>query len=55
MWCTGCILPSEVLGVIGVAEVTWVQYVDIALMDDLYGVVATLLAGLRKKESQLSV
>ena len=34
---TGYVLPSEVLAVVGVAEVSRVEDVDVALVDDLGG------------------
>lgn len=52
---TAQIFPSEVVGAIGVTEISRVEDVDIPLVDDLPRIGRTLLAGLEKKSSQLSV
>jgi hypothetical protein len=52
---TAQIFPPEVVGAIGVAEISRVEDVHISLVDDLASLRGTLLAGLEKKSSQLSV
>jgi len=52
---TAQIFPPEVVRAIRIAEISRVEDVDIPLVDDLAGSLGTLLAGLEKKSSQLSV
>ena len=48
-------IAFQVVGAIGVAEISRVEDVHISLVDDLASLRGTLLAGLEKKSSQLSV
>lgn len=51
---TGYIFPAEIVGVVGVTEISWVEDVDVPLVNDLDGESCTLLSGLLKKLSQFS-
>ena len=52
---TAQIFPPEVVGAIGVTEISRVEDIHISLVDNLTNYWDTLLAGLEKKSSQLSV